>query len=425
MERKKKGKIPKKLSENRSRFREKWGEHDQRHGMGWMIAIILEDGPATIFEIEKEFRTAIRRFGFFNDFILGKKKTKRNFQEELTECLSDMISHDQVIKSGERYELTEEGVRRARRARSEMGHLITRINRLVEPESVSKVTLIVHLVLAAIKLPAGFLSGSVGLINDAMDTLLDGISSLMVFFGIRFRKENVVNVLLILFMLFTGSFTLYKAISRFLIPCAPKVDWFAFTAAIISGVVCLGLWLYQRYSGLRNMSMVLITQSVDSRNHVIVAGSVLAALIAAFLKFTLLDTLVGLVVSLLILKSVVELIIDVFRAHGREKVDLSRYRFGLYERFRRSQLRNWMLYQVKQEKELTYEMLVEKTENAIDLHQNKILKSLGMDQKLELGNLIEDTVRELLDKGFIVKNGFLHITPKGRGHLRRVTRSIV
>lgn len=50
--------------------------------------------------------------------------------------------------------------------------------------------------LAALKLPAGLLSGSVGLLNDATDTLLDGISSLLVYAGLRFDRERTVNVVL-------------------------------------------------------------------------------------------------------------------------------------------------------------------------------------------------------------------------------------
>ena len=59
--------------------------------------------------------------------------------------------------------------------------------------------------LAAIKLPAGILSGSVALINDAADTLLDALSSLVVYAGIRFNRERGANIVLVLLMLATGA----------------------------------------------------------------------------------------------------------------------------------------------------------------------------------------------------------------------------
>jgi hypothetical protein len=42
---------------------------------------------------------------------------------------------------------------------------------------------------------------------------------------------------------------------------------------------------------VRSANVALITQSIDSRNHVIVAASVTAGLVAALLHFALLDTI--------------------------------------------------------------------------------------------------------------------------------------
>lgn len=128
---------------------------------------------------------------------------------------------------------------------------------------------------------------------------------------------------------------------------------FTFLAAILSALVCGALYLYQRFVGVRSGSLALITQSVDSRNHVIVAASVTAGLIASRLHFPLLDTLVGLVVAVLILKSAIELTLETVRSFGEEDVDLSRYQMGLagwYHRFRQAQLRDWLLYLVEKQK---------------------------------------------------------------------------
>ena len=145
-------------------------------------------------------------------------------------------------------------------------------------------TLIVQTFLAVIKLPAGLISGSVGLLNDSADTILDLLSSLLVYLGIRFDKERLVSILLVVFMLGIGSFTLYEAVHRFLTPYVPEVDWFPFVAAVVSALAGLMLWTYQRYVGLQNGLMAFIAESVDSRNHVIVALAVTAGLVASLLQ---------------------------------------------------------------------------------------------------------------------------------------------
>jgi len=292
---------------------------------------------------------------------------------------------------------------------------------LIQPQTVSKVGLAVHWGLAAIKLPAAIISGSIGLLNDSLDTLLDGISSLVVYFGIRFDKERAVDIVLVLLMLPTGIFTIHEAVRRLFVPFEPEVDWFTFLATILSAVVCAGLWGYQRYIGLRSGSLALITQSVDSRNHIIVAGGVTAGLVASLLRFPLLDTLVGLAVVVLILKAALELAIDFVRSFGEGEVDLSRYRFGIawrYEHFRRVQLCDWMLYLVEKEGARTRSELVKRAREALDFGRNPMLRELGLTWQPRAGGMIEQGLAELFERGLLVEEK-LSITEAGRKHLQR------
>jgi Co/Zn/Cd efflux system component len=196
---------------------------------------------------------------------------------------------------------------------------------------------------------------------------------------------------LVLLMLGTGGFTFYEAVRRFFVPFEPEVDWFTFLAAVLSALVCWALYLYQRFVGVRSGSVALITQSVDSRNHVIVAASVTAGLIASQLQFPLLDTLVGLTVAILILRSAVELAVETIRSLGDEDVDLSRYEMGLaswYERFRRAQLRDWMLYLIETGGAQTRSELMAQARQALDFSGNPMLWQLGLRQSPQGGEMI-------------------------------------
>ena len=75
----------------------------------------------------------------------------------------------------------------------------------------------------------------------------------------RFDKERLVNIVLVIFMVGTSLFTFYQAIQRFFVPVVPEVDGFTFMATILSGVVCLLLWVYQRSVGLRSGRLALIS----------------------------------------------------------------------------------------------------------------------------------------------------------------------
>lgn len=355
---------------------------DQKHRQyvhSIRVAATLLDGPRTFEEIIDRSHGYLRPLGLF-------KMTERQARDQMTsvkERIEELVGRDWIVCEGERYALTSLGREEVNQRLSQLGETGALIRKFLRPQTVSKVTTGVHWGLAALKLPAGLLSGSVGLLNDATDTLLDGLSSLLVYFGIRFHKERSVNVVLVILMLATGVLTLYEAGRRFFVPFEPEADWFAFLAAILSALVCLVLWAYQRYVGLRSGIMALTTQSVDSRNHIIVAASVTTGLVASLLRFPMLDTLVGLGVALLILKSAVELAVEIVRSLGEEEIDLSRFQLGIdapFHRFLQAQLRDWMLYLVDKQGVATRAELVARASQALDFNEIPALRAMALTQ---------------------------------------------
>ena len=163
---------------------------------------------------------------------------------------------------------------------------------------------------------------------------MDGFSSILLYIGLRLKKERMVNVILVILMLGVGIFTAYEAVKRVLIPEVIEVNLLTFSIAIVCGVVCLLLSFYQRYVAARSKQQALIAQAVDSRNHAIVAMGVIAGLLATLLEFPLLDTLVGLAVAALILKSGYELAIEMAKSLRGEEVDFSRYELDFVEEYR-------------------------------------------------------------------------------------------
>jgi len=65
-------------------------------------------------------------------------------------------------------------------------------------------------------------------------------------------------------------------------------------------------------------------------------------------------------VAILILKSAVELAVELIRSRGEETPDLSKFQFGIYERFRRSQLCSYMLFLVRNHEADTKPRLIDK-----------------------------------------------------------------
>jgi Co/Zn/Cd efflux system component len=385
-----------------------------------MIVMILSDGDRSLTEIKENFYVFGRRFGFFAALYIQRPGEDESFTRELKQELDTMINLGWIECRGGKYALTEQGYLKADEHLAYLSRAVQMAHNLVQPKTVSIVAVIVHLILSLIKLPAALFSGSIGLFNDAADTLLDGLSSLMVYFGIRFNKERAVNTILVIIMLLTGGWGFYEAVQRFFIPETPEVSWFTFISAALSALFCLGLGVYQRYVGLKSGNMALITQSIDSRNHVIVAGGVIAGLLASLLNFAILDTLVGIIVAGLILKSGVELGIDLFHLWSDEEKDLSRFEIGFskrYQEFRKTQLRDWMLYLVIIKKAKTRDELLAEVTWALDFDQYPIIRELGWAGKGMSFKAGAECLAELFDRGWLSEADTLQVTRKGMAHL--------
>ncbi len=396
----------------------------KEYGQSWEIASALWDGPRTLPEIVDHFHSYIRLLGFFN---VTRRMARRHgtMAARIEAMLEALIARGWIVREGERYALTAEGREEARKPLADMRRNRAKLQTLAQPETVSKVGLGVHLALAALKLPAALLSGSVGLLNDATDTLLDGLSSVLVYLGLRFDRERAANGVLVLLMLGTGGLTCYEAVRRLLVPVAPDVDAFTFVATLLSALVCWGLYLYQRFVGVRSGSLALITQSVDSRNHVIVAVSVTAGLIASRLDFPLLDTLVGLAVAGLILQSAIELAVETVRSLGEADADLSRYEMHVaewYARFRETQMRDWILYLIAKEGVRTRAGVRDRVRDILDVSDNPMLRELGVVPTPDVDAAVDPRLAELRDEGWLAEAEPLTLTEAGRAHLARQMR---
>lgn len=399
----------------------------RHHNYQDMILLSLSDGARTTEEIRENFFAFARRLGVFAPLYQHAPTDYCIFMQELTQDLNKMVDLGWVYCLGEKYALSDVGCQHADEHLANVRRAASLWQNLLRPATVSKVGVIVNFILAALKLPAAILSGSIGLFNDAADTLLDGLSSLMVYFGIRFNRERSVNVVLVMIMLLTGFFGLYEAVRRFFIPFEPSIDRFTFVASIISAMICLVLGLYQRYVGLKTGNMALITQSVDSRNHVIVAAGVISGLIASLLSIALLDTLVGVLIAVLILKSGIELAVELIRSRGKDESDLSRYEMGLtkrYDEFRHTQLRDWMLYLVFSHRAKTRTDLIEKVSQALDFDQVPVLRAFGLGNRGQSQEMISRSLADLFEHGLLDGDELLELTHKGKEHLQSQSRKV-
>ena len=398
-------------------------------GFPRQVLMILADGDKTFSEIIEGFARFMVHFGHFGREEVVAGFTEEAFAAAVQEAIEELEQEGMVIQRGacpelvaeEVYSLTVKGRQRAEKHRRQYQEFGRLVKGLLHPQTVSLVGLAVHILLAVLKLTAGALSGSIGLISDGMDTALDGLSSVLVYVGLRLKKEQAVSVVLVLLMLGVGIGASYEAVHRVFAPQPVEADLLTFAAAILSGLVCSLLSLYQRYVATRSRQQPLIAQAMDSRNHAIVATGVITGLVATQLHFPLLDTLVGLAVAALILKSGVELALETVRMLRGEDMDFSRYELGFveaYRHFQECQLSDWLLYVIAEEGGVTRPVVLAYCRETLDAQDVPILRELGWGKELGLEKQVLGVLGTLIERGLITAGGgVLDVTEKGRGEL--------
>lgn len=388
-------------------------DYGSNYGEKWAIAVALMDKPLHIDEIENHFSTIGRRLGIFNINSFFGSSSKQPFKKWLEGILLNMKNIEWIVESDMKYELTETGRIEAEKAYAETEYTAKILNKALNPDMASRVTFVVHLLLTAIKLPTALLSGSIGLLSDSLDTLADALSSLFVWVGIRKKKEKTANAFLVILMLATGMLTLGKAISRIFNPTIVVVDAYTFIAVLLSAIICIILFIYQRYTGLKTNTPTLITQSIDSRNHVIAAISVLAGLIAAGLNFVWLDIAVGLAFALLICKSAVELLVDLIKGANGEESKNSKFIPAFYIKHKDRACRLWIMNIIRTDDISSTRDLVVLVKEKFDTSDNRTLMAFNKEVYHDLDSICEKYVNDLISNEYITKGQPIRLTAKG------------
>ena len=177
--------------------------------------------------------------------------------------------------------------------------------------------IVCNLLLFALKLLAGTISGSVSITADAVNNLSDASGSIVTLVGFKLasrpaddehpyghaRREYLSGLAVAVLILVIGVELVKSSVGKILHPEA--VEFSALIVVILVCSILVKLWMavFNRKLGRRIGSAALTAAAADSRNDVISTGAVLLACIVGQLTGLKIDGYVGLLVALFILWS--------------------------------------------------------------------------------------------------------------------------
>ena len=362
-----------------------WKDPDELHRVmhdfpGIFRSILLEllDKPMSRHEI----RDFLNRMGIGRRaHIIGTA------QLDLEENLRRAIQKKVLEERDGRYYLTPGG----REIAEQMQRVIPAFMEWVfSPETASLFSLVVHVVLSVLKLSVGFLSRSAGLTADGIDNAVDTFSSLLVWLGIKYNKEKLVSVFILITMFVSVGGVAWATFNKIIHPGPIQEGLIAFVVSGILGLVMLGLSSYQYLVGKKRSNFAILCQAVDSRNHfltsLLVCGGILLSSFAQLWNAPWLfyaDAAASAIIGLLILRGAVELVQELIKAR-EEGAEVSHFMKRTEERTREKILLKWLAGQL-QSGSLTREELEQRFAADFCEQTPKILILSGMGYRPESG----------------------------------------
>lgn len=190
----------------------------------------------------------------------------------------------------------------------------------------SWISTIGNLILSVSKIAIGFISGSLAVMGDGLDSATDVIISIIMIFTARImnkppnpkyvygyeKAESIATKMLSLIIFYAGMQMFFSSVkSIFSSDIKELPSTIAIYVTIFSIIGKLLLALYQYKQGKKINSSMLIANAINMRNDVLISIGVLMGLAFTFIfKLPILDTITGLIISIFILRSSISIFMD-------------------------------------------------------------------------------------------------------------------
>jgi cation diffusion facilitator family transporter len=365
-----------------------------------------------------------------------KRKDSKQELDVKLECQNLQEKSLIIMNQKGKFELTTEGREKAAEFERNLKKSTDILEgQILSPSAAARNTIIVDFFLASLKLLSGIFSGSVGLLADGADATVDTVSAGVVWLGMKIKRE-ILGTLIVLLMMFisgisVGYDSIRSIIDAFFGTLSPlAMPYLVIITEIIALIFALALFLYQRFVGKRNGSLVLISQSVDSKNHIYVALGVITGAIFSIFGIYFVDAFVGGFVAARILVDGIKLSKETIASIKGEEVDLRKYEIPFERQWEMSKLetfRTWILYSVKELKLNTKDELIRELERTFKPKYVPILTEFkfSLGKGFDFEGSFDTLVNPLVDNDLLVKrNGDLLITEEGRKRITELTRMV-
>jgi len=223
-----------------------------------------------------------------------------------------------------------------------------KFNKILTSSSVLIKSFVGLFILSLLKIFIG-LFNSESLTAEGFENFLDCIAVILIGIGIKYRKEKLVNIILISLMAFAGGSLLYSSIESLIFgPDQISNTLIIIIIAMISIFLNTYMRALKNFVGKKSRNSSLVASAIDSRVNILISiGIIIGALFsdygrianAPFLYY--LDPIIAIVICFFIFKEVIEIFKE-FITSKEEDLELGSFQMAYEENFK-EYLVKWIL----------------------------------------------------------------------------------
>jgi len=181
----------------------------------------------------------------------------------------------------------------------------------------TNISLIVNLVLFVLKAIVGYVSNSMAVISEAVNSLTDIISSLAIKYGVHVSRmdpddnhqfghnaaQPIAAFIVAVFAFVVGIKIVEESVRRIINPEDIEISIAVYAVLIFTIITKIFLSIYQKRIGSKYSSPAMKAAAIDSLNDILASGIALLGIICTAMGFKFVDGIAGIMVALFIFKT--------------------------------------------------------------------------------------------------------------------------
>ena len=192
---------------------------------------------------------------------------------------------------------------------------------------VSTIGIAANLLLAAVKIVIGLLSGSIAIVSDAVNNLTDSASSIITIVGTKLankppskdhpfgygRIEYITSIVIGIILLYTGIQMIISSVKKIIHP--EELNYSVNILIVIAATIFVKIFLsrYTKKAGIKYNSGALTASGNDARNDVLISAVTFVSAVIYMAFGISIDAWAGAFISLFVIKTGVDVFVDM---HG-------------------------------------------------------------------------------------------------------------